>query len=223
MAFVFARRNALVVLGDLPAGTAALLSWIPGLLIAFSGAAHALRRDRDVGVLAFVAARGTSARRYLFARTMGLVLVLATVIVGGTTLTALACTALSGRHGLAYVAQSSGASIAYAAAFAATLGPVALAALGARSRAGGYARLLGVLVIPELFSRWTEEILPDAWRDFTSIPGALAGLRVSLMPPGIDAARLGRAVVVLGAIVAVSLFVARAQLARLDGEGSAPS
>ena len=220
-AFVLSRRGALVMLGDLPGGTAALLAWVPGVLIAFSAAAHALRRDRDVGVRALAAARGVSPREYLVGRILGLVLVLSMVIVGGTTLTAAACTALAGRPGIAYVAQASGASVAYAAAFAFTLGPLALAALGARTRAGGYAWLLGILLVPGLLARWTGEIFPDAWHDFTSIPGALTGLRVALMPPGIDAGRLGRAVVVLGAVVAVCLFLVRAELARLDRERGA--
>jgi hypothetical protein len=214
------RRGALALLADLPGGVAALLAWVPGLLIAFSAAAHALRRDRDLGVRALVMGRGASVRGYLWGRTSGLVLVLSTVIVGGTAVTAAACTALAGRHGVAYVAQGSVAAVAYAAAFSMTLGPVSLAALGARSRAGGYLWLLGVLLVPEIFSGWTEEIVPDAWRDFTSIPGALGALRVSLMPPGVDLARLGRAVVVLGVVVFASLFIVRAQLARVDGEGA---
>jgi hypothetical protein len=220
MAFAFSRRGAVVLLADLPGGAAALLAWVPGLLIAFSASAQALRRDRDFGIRALVMGRGSSIRGYLWGRTAGLVLALATVIVGGTAVIAVACAALAGRHGVIYVAQAAGAAVVYAAAFSATLGPLALAALGARSRAGGYLWLLGVLLVPELVSRWTEDILPDAWRDFTSIPGALGALRVSLMPPGVDAARLGRAVVVLGAVVFVSLFVVRAQLARIDREGA---
>jgi hypothetical protein len=29
--------------------------------------------------------------------------------------------------------------------------------------------------------------LPEGWRDFVSIPSALAALRGALMPPGVDA------------------------------------
>jgi hypothetical protein len=221
LAFVLGRRGAAVQLGELPSGVAALLAWVPGLLVAVTAAAQALRHDRDLGVRALAARAGATPRGYLVARTMGLVLLLVALIVGGTLLTGAACTALAGRRALLYVAQGSAAALVYAAAFAVTLGVVAMAALGARSRAGGFAWLLGVLLLPELFARWTEDILPDAWHDFTSIPGALGALRVALMPPGADAARLARAAVVLGAVVVVSLVVVRAQLARVDREGAA--
>jgi hypothetical protein len=51
-----------------------------------------------------------------------------------------------------------------------------------------------------------------------SIPSALAALRGSLLPPGVDVARLIRASFVLAVVAAVCLALARAGLVRVDAE-----
>jgi hypothetical protein len=220
LAFAVARRpgGGGAALADVPAFVASLLGWGAGVMLAFAASTHALRRDRDEGIRALVRARGATSRAYLWGRIGGLVVVIAIAVVGGTLLTAIASTALATRASLVAVAQGSAASLVYAAAFSAMLGPVALAALGARSRAGGYMWLLGVLIVPELFEGWTSQILPEGWRDLGSIPGALAALRGALMPPGVDAAKIGRSAVVVAAVIALALLVVHRQLARVEAE-----
>jgi hypothetical protein len=218
VAFALARRGGRAV-ADVPGITASALAWGAGVLLAFGVASQVLRKDRDQGVRALVEARRGGANTYLTARVGGLVALLLAIVGGGTLLTALAALALAGRGSVLRVAQSSGAAIVYAVAFAITLGPLAVATLGARSRAGGYLWLLFVLVLPELFQGWTDEILPYEWRDLGSIPGALGVLRAALTPPGLDFGRFIRAFVVLAAVTVIATLAIRAQLARVDSEG----
>src|SRR5579883_1653747 len=60
-AAALARRHGA---GALPAIVAFAASWGSGTLLAFAAAVHALRRDRDEGLLALARARGVSARGY---------------------------------------------------------------------------------------------------------------------------------------------------------------
>jgi hypothetical protein len=154
----------------------------------------------------------------LVGRLAGLVVVVAAVVAGGTLLAGVAATALAGRASVVRVAVSSVAAILYAVAFAATVAPVALAALGARSRVGGYFALLFVLVVPELFKSWTTNVLPYGWQELTSIPAALAAFRSALTPDSVDVATALRAIVVLAAVSAIALAVVRTQIARVDSE-----
>ena len=217
LAFVLARRGT-AALEEVPTFVGSVLAWAGGVMLAFAASAHALRRDRDDGIRALIRARGGSLHSYLLGRVGGLVVVVGAVVVGGTLVTSIASTALASRAGIAAVAQASAAALLYAGAFSLTLGPVALAALGARSRAGGYLWLLGIVLVPELFEGWTSRILPAAWSDLGSIPSALAALRGALMPPGIDLAKVARAAVVIAVVIATALVIVRRQLGRLDAE-----
>jgi hypothetical protein len=216
-AFVVDSRSA-HTLRHVPGVASSALAWGAGVTLAFAASARALRRDRDDGVRALWRARGGTTQRYVVGRVLGIVLVVAAIVAGGTLVCGLASTALSGRAALGRVAGSAAASLAYALAFSATVAPVALASLGARSRVGGYLALVTVLVLPELFAGWTARMLPAAWSELTSIPSVLGALRASLTPGAVDVAMALRALVVLAAVSAVALAIVRTQVARVDAE-----
>ncbi len=113
--------------------------------------------------------------------------------------------------------RSSVGAIAYALVFAATLGPVAMAALGARTRAGGYLSLLAVLVVPELLARFTDRLLPRGWHELTSIPEALAAVREAVAHPVLSGAHGARALAGLLAVIALALLVVAARVRTADG------
>jgi hypothetical protein len=214
-----ARRGENAPLEQMPGMTAGALGWGAGVLLAFAAAAHALRRDREDGMTALLRARGASIAGYVWTRVGGLTLLLAAVCVGGTLVAGVVATLAATRVGLVLrTLQGTGAALAYAVAFCATLGPLAMAALGARSRAGGYLFLLAVLVLPELLSPLTSSIVPDGWRDLTSIPDALHALRASLMPRGADPWRATKAVFVLALVVAACLALVRRAAAAAQAE-----
>lgn len=214
-AFVLARHGGRA-LAQLPSVASSALAWGAGILLAFSSAAHALRRDREQGIRALVRARGGSASSYLWGRVAGLFLVLALVVVGGTLLTGVAATALASKGAVLRVARGSAASTLYALSFSVIVAPVALAALGARSRAGGYVALVMMLVVPELFAGWTEELLPRGWEELTSIPAILTAVRGSLV--ALDGARLARALFAVVVVAAIATAIVRQQMARVDAE-----
>lgn len=218
VAFVVAARGGRA-LPQLPSVASSALAWGAGVTLAFAAAAHALRRDREQGIRALVRARGGSTVAYLRGRILGLVLLVALVVVGGTLVVGVASAALVGRGAFASAARGAGAAVAYATAFSITIGPVALAALGARSRFGGYLALVSVLVVPEMLGRFTAQMLPRGWQELTSIPAALGALRASLSPD-VDVAGLLRSIVVLAAVIAIAIAVVRAQIARVDAEGA---
>src|ERR1700733_900642 len=73
--------------------------------------------------------------------------------------------------------------LAYSLAFAATVGPVAMATVGDRTRGAGLVLLLAVLFVPELLAPWTATLLPRGWHELTSIPAALAAVRDGIAAP----------------------------------------
>jgi hypothetical protein len=216
-AFVLSRHGGRA-LAQLPSVASSALAWGAGILLAFSSSAHALRRDREQGIRALVRARGGSAASYLWGRVAGLFLVLALVVVGGTMLTGVAATALASKGAWLKVARGSAASIVYALSFALVVAPVALAALGARSRAGGYVALVMILVVPQLFAGWTEELLPRGWEELTSIPAILTAVRGSIV--AFDGARLARALLAVAIVTIAATAIVRQQMARVDAEVS---
>ena len=189
------------------------LAWGAGSMVAFGAAVHALRRDREQGVAALVALRGASLGAYVGGRVGGLVVVLA-LAVGGATLVA-GLTALAVARPILPALRGAVAALAYALAFAATVAPVAMVTLGARSRSGGYFSFLAVLVVPELLASSTAKLLPRGWHDVTSIPAALAAVRIGVAAPIVHGASLVRALTALTAVVAVSLLAIAARV-RLD-------
>jgi hypothetical protein len=195
--------------------TAEGVAWSAGIMIAFGAALRAFHRDREQGVLSLARVRGASVAQYARGRVGGLVLVLAATVGGPTLLATLAATAAGGgwssvRGGLA--------GLAYALAFAASVGPVALAALGAKTRTGGYFTLLAVLVLPEVVSPWTSGLLPHGWWELTSIPAALKAVRLGVAQPIEAGASAARAVAALAAVVAVAVLVVGVRARRAETE-----
>jgi len=180
---------------------------------------QAIRRDRAEGVLALARARGLGAADYLRGRVGGLVAILAISVGGGTLAAGIA--AMSVAHPPLSAARSTLGALAYALAFAATLGPVALAALGARSRGGGYAALLAVLVLPELIAPWTSALLPHGWTELTSIPAALDAVGRGAASPHHAAMHLARALAMLAGLIGASLAIVAAQVSRIDAGDAA--
>jgi hypothetical protein len=202
---------------QLPMVASSAIAWSAGLLLAFGAALRAVRRDREEGVVALVRARGASVAAYVRGRVGGLVVMLALAVGGATLVAGLGAVSVA-RPSLP-AARASIAAMAYALAFAATLGPVAMAALGARTRSGGYLTLVAVLVVPELLAPATSALLPRGWHELTSIPAALAAVRAGVAAPGVMGASMARALAGLAAVVAVSLVVVAAR-ARQGGEGA---
>jgi hypothetical protein len=195
----------------LPGIVALAQTWGAGTMIAFAAAVHAVRRDREEGLLALARARGIGVFAYARARLGGLSAVVAVAVGVPTLLASLAATAAG--HATAAVARASLGALTYTVAFSVVIGPVALAALGARTRAGGYLTLLAVLVLPELLAPWTARLLPPGWDELTSIPAALDALRAGVQAPVREAEELVRAIVGLAAVVGVSLLLVASRLA----------
>ncbi len=198
-------------LAELPALASMGFTWGAGTTLAFGGALRALRLDRERGVIALARARGVSTARYSGGRVGGLVAILALAMGGGTLVAGLAATAVAGAE-VHTVARASVAAFVYALAFAITLGPLAMAALGGRSRGGGYLALLAVLVLPELLAPWTGVLLPKGWRELTSIPAALEAVRSGVQSAGPAVLHAARAVIALVAVVAASLLLVHARV-----------
>ena len=206
-------------LEHLPPLTASVLAWGAGVLIAFAGAAHAFRTDRTEGITALLRARGASARAHVWSRMGGLTLLLALVVGAGTLLGGLVATLVATRAGVALrTLQATCAATVYAAAFALTLGPLAMAALGARSRIGGYGWLVTVLVLPELFAPVTRSVVPSGWTDLVSIPAALGALRGALMPPSVHPWHAAKALFVLALVVLACVLLTTRAAARAHRE-----
>ncbi len=213
-AIVFAVAAGARRASEVPTASAIAIAWGGGIMLAFGAALRAIRTDRDEGIAALARARGVAAGAYVRGRVGGLVLLLALALGGATLVADLAALAAGG--GGWSVVLSGAAALVYVLAFAATVGPVAMAALGARTRAGGYVTLLAVLALPELLAPWTSDLLPRGWTELTSIPAALAAVRIGVTHPLEAGAHAARAAAGLAAVVALSLLgvAARAREAR---------
>jgi hypothetical protein len=202
---------------ELPSIVAEAVSWLAGTTLAVGVAVQALRRDREEGVVALARARGIGAHAYARGRLGGLSVVLALAIGTPTLVATLGATSVC--HAAGPCLRAGLAALVYAAAFSATIGPVAMATLGARTRAGGYFTLLAVLVVPELAAPFTQTILPAGWDELTSIPAALGAVRAGVASPMRNGEHFARAIVGLAAVVAVSLVVVAERLR--DAQGTA--
>jgi hypothetical protein len=202
---------------SLPFGASSVIAWSGGLLLALGAAWGSARVDRDEGVRALLRARGVTAGGYLGARLFGVVATLG-VAVGAATLVEVVA-AVGAAHGAGPVLRVGAGALAYALAFAASIGPVALAALSSRSWLRGLVALAAVLIVPLLLERWTLDLLPAPWRELTSIPAALAAIRAGVTFPGLAGVAAVRALVGLTAVDALSVLVmaGRAAPTRTDG------
>jgi hypothetical protein len=198
--------------------TAQIVAWGAGVTIAFGGALHAIRRDRDEGVVALARARGMGAASYVQGRVGGLAVIVGAAVAGPTLVAGIAATSLTRPPWLA--AQTTLGALTYAVAFAMTIAPVTMATLSARTRVGGYLGLVAVVALPELASPWTSALLPHGWSELTSIPSALAAVGGAFASPA-AAVHAARAVAGLLAVVAASLVVVVARLPDIDARGRA--
>jgi hypothetical protein len=213
----FAARGPQSPAHDVPLVASSALAWGGGFLLAFAVAAHALLRDRKEGIRALFLARTTSLRGYLFGRIGGLALVVAALVGGGTLLCGLATMAAASSFSVVpRILHATLAGIAYAFAFAFVVAPVAFAALGARSRVGGYLFLIGIVTVPELIVTALGNALPASIADVLSIPSALAAFRMSLAPGSVDLLRTARALVALGLVVTFVTFLVRRDAILVD-------
>jgi hypothetical protein len=207
---VLASRGPQSPAHDVPLLASGALAWGGGFLLAFASAAHALRRDRTDGIRDLLVSRTTTLRGYLLARVGGLAALIALCVAGGTLLCGLVGVAAAARGAaVPRMLHATGAGMAYSIAFSAVVAPVAFAALGARSRIGGYVFLLCVVTIPELIIGMMGGALPESVADVLSIPSALAALRTSLAPGTVDFARFARAVVALTGVIALATYLVR--------------
>lgn len=217
IAFALAARGPHAPVYDVPLVASSWLAWGGGFLLAFAAAAHALRRDRAEGVRDLVALRTTSLGGYVFARVVGLFVVLAVLVAGGTLLAGVAATLAATRvSAVPRTAHATLAAVVFALGFAAVVAPVAFAALGARSRVGGYLFLLGIVVVPEIFASALSSALPETVTELLSIPSALAALRSGLAPGSVDLLRAVRAVVALGVFAALATALVRREAILLE-------
>lgn len=202
---------------DVPLLASSALAWGGGFLLAFAASAHALRRDRSEGIRTLFVARTMSLRGYLVARVGGLAALIALCVAGGT----LVC-GLVGAAGAARVAalprmlHATGAGVVFSLAFSAVVAPIAFAALGARSRLGGYLFLIAVVTLPEVVVALMGSSLPEAVADVLSIPSALAALRTALAPGSVDLWRAMRAIVALSFVVAFAMLLVRRDAILVD-------
>jgi len=112
--------------------------------------------------------------------------------------------------------QSTGAGVVFSIAFSAVVAPIAFAALGARSRLGGYLFLIAVVSLPEVVVGMMGSTLPEAVADVLSIPSALSALRTSLAPGSVDLWRASRAIVALTFVVGLAMFLVRRDAILVD-------
>jgi hypothetical protein len=204
-----------------PIVASSALAWGAGFFHAIRTAAHAHRRDRTERVQHMLDAQTTSLRAYLIARIGGLAAVIAAVVAGGTLLTGLVALAASTKPGgVPRTLLATAAVFVFSLALAAVVCPLACAALGARSRVGGYFFLLFVIVLPELFAGLLSGWLPESLLEVIAIPSALATLRSALAPGTLDALRTMRALVAIALWVLFASVLVRRTVAMLDrGEG----
>jgi hypothetical protein len=199
---------------QLPTMVALGAAWLFGVTLAFGGSLRAIAHDEDEGVLALVRMRAVPEAYYALGRAGGLIVLLVVSVGGPTLVAALAATAVAKER--FPVGKESLAALAYAIAFAVVMGPVALAAVGSGTRAGGYLILVAILALPELAAPWTAALLPPGWHELTSIPAALDAIRAGVASPSTAGLSLVRAAAGLAAIVAASLAVVQARVRHIQ-------
>lgn len=210
LAVVLKNRDAESTLHDVPLVASSALAWGGGFALAFGAAVHALRRDVSEGLRDALALRSVGLRDYLVLRVGGLAALVALVVAGGSAAVGLFSALLGLGAGVSLRSlQATFASVLFGVGFAIVIAPTAIAALGARTRVGGYMFLLGVVVLPELAVTAASSALPHALADVLSIPSALGALRASVAPGSFDVARLARATVALAVFTALTIALVR--------------
>jgi hypothetical protein len=205
VAAAFLRRNGSHDVALVPTLASECTAWSAGMTISLGAGLQAFHGEHEQGILALVHARCAGLGAYVRGRVGGLIVVLEATVGGATLISGVA--ALSAGGNTKAVVRATAAALAYALPFAATIGPLAMASLTLRTRAGGYAALIAVLVLPELLSPWTSSLLPGDWRELTSIPAALDAIRACVLLPHGGVARAARAIAGLAAVFAISVVV----------------
>lgn len=189
LALVFAGKGAQIAhSGDLTAlrplleTTAAALLWGPGVLFAFPTALRAFVQDARTGVRALVVLRGGSEASYLVYRIGGLASAMALSLGSAALFVGAAC-AWAARDGdvLGGTLAAAAAAFVHVTFGSVLVATVAFAAVGARTRAGGYLRFLAWLVFPGFALALVGA--PPALREIGSIDEVLATLRGALARP----------------------------------------
>jgi hypothetical protein len=211
---LFAFGHAGPLASRLPTLAAMGVAWSAGISVAFGGALLALRNDVEQGVVTLARLRGVRLFAYARGRVYGLTVLIA-VAVGAATLGIGIATTFAAADRAA-AARETMAALAYALAFAVTMGPLAMATVGTGARIVGYLSLATVVVVPELLAGWTSSLLPRGWYELTSIPSALAAVAAGVRFGGPSLWHMTRALAALAAIVAASLAVVWARLARAE-------
>jgi hypothetical protein len=214
---LLAKGHASPIASRLPTLASMGVAWSAGISVAFGGAFLALQRDLDQGVVALVRLRGVSLPAYVRGRVWGLTVLIA-LSVGAPTLGAGVVTSLAAVDRLA-AARETLAALAYALAFAATLGPLALAALGTGTRIVGYGILVTAIALPELAAGWTQSLLPPGWHELTSIPAALSAVAAGVRSGQPALWHMVRALVGIAALVVASLAGVWARVATAEAKG----
>ena len=207
-------------LASVPGLAATFLAWGGGFTYAVAAAAHAFDRDVTSGVRDLARTRGVPGRTYVLSRVLGLALSLFLMVAIGAVVTGGVCVLLAPASRV-LVLKSTAATLAYAAAYALILAPMAIATMGTRSRPRGYILLLAILIVPEL-AQDSLEVIPEHWRSLVGVPSAMATLRDALTPAHFDGALAGAAaaVVVLLVIVCIALtFEAASHASRTEISG----
>jgi hypothetical protein len=210
-----AKGHANALASRLPTLAAMAVAWSIGISVAFGGALHALRNDLDQGVVTLARLRGVTLPSYVRGRVWGLTALVAMTVAAAALGVGLVTTFEAGERMAA--AREAAAALAYALAFAATIGPLAMAALGTGGRASGYLSLLAVIAVPELLTTWTAQLLPPGWHELTSIPSALAAVAAGVRSGGPTTMHMVRAMAGLAAVVTASLAAVWLRLEQAQG------
>ncbi|MCL2448004.1 MAG: hypothetical protein FWD17_03555 [Polyangiaceae bacterium] len=218
VAFAIAWRGGAAA-ATIPTRASTLVAWSAGILIAVGGALRAVPADADEGVVALLRARGVSANAYVRGRVGGLVVVIAAGVGGAVAASVVAALLAAPRR--LEAAHSGLAALVYVAAFAATIGPVAMATLATRSRAAGYITFIAVIVVPEIAARWTTGLLPRGWHELTSIRTALAAVQEGVLAPAEGGLAMARAALALAAVAVVALAVVHTRIPHVGGGDAA--
>jgi hypothetical protein len=198
-----------------PGIAARAVAWGGGILVAFALAQRAFRRDLSDGVVGLLRARGLE-RAYLSGRVASGLALVGLPVVGGTVLVSLTAVLAATRTGDAWAATRGGAAaIVYSALFTMGLVPLSLAALGARTRGGGYLMLLLFLVLPEMVSPLTRAFVP---KEMTSIPHALQGISHAVTVDHLDLRRTAGSVFFLTAVTLLALLYVGREASRVRSE-----